>query len=417
MNTKKKQKYPLLLLSVFSALLLYGMRHPEAKADSVKENNRQSISSISDKPLAVFQIELLELAFSTATAIPIDPHINDRSKAQEAVVAACLKLDQPHRALEYIEKIGNWRRGSAYADLAFYYAQRGSAESAHRCVQLADQVAEKAEDWRRDRIRVNIVKTFAWLGEMQKAEEYAASAEDSETGKAVQIKAMASDESAFDEQMKALDDLIASGKFDILRNALEACARIFDRFYSDAKRRSLAEEKIKKSWDKLPIFIRLELLMELAGFALDHTDRPKALELVNEAQNIMGAYQWPLEHRLPMMAKLTGLRFHTGDEQKARADADALRALFDAEGKKIANIYRAGALRPLAEVYRSMGDAKTALSVYKQAVEEGVENPNSRPRALDLSAACCSMAIYAAEPDANLWERIRQIHKGLGQPW
>jgi hypothetical protein len=64
-----------------------------------------------------------------------------------------------------------------------------------------------------------------------------------------------------------------------------------------------------------------------------------------------------------------------------------------------------------------MGDEAGALFVYRQAVEEGVENPNSRPRAEDLSATCCSMALHAVEPDAELWKRIRQISEQLGDPW
>jgi hypothetical protein len=53
----------------------------------------------------------------------------------------------------------------------------------------------------------------------------------------------------------------------------------------------------------------------------------------------------------------------------------------------------------------------------RRFVEEGVENPNSRPRAEDLSATCRSMALHAVEPDADLWKRMRQIGDGLGPPW
>ncbi len=64
-----------------------------------------------------------------------------------------------------------------------------------------------------------------------------------------------------------------------------------------------------------------------------------------------------------------------------------------------------------------MDDTAAALMVYKRAVEEGVENPNSRPRAEDLSATCLSMALHMVEPDAELKNRIRQISEGLGDPW
>jgi hypothetical protein len=131
----------------------------------------------------------------------------------------------------------------------------------------------------------------------------------------------------------------------------------------------------------------------------------------------MDEYEWPLQHRIAVIGKLTALRFRAGDEETARSDADAALALFAEQGKNIVNIWRAGALRPLAQAYQVMGDTATALSVYKRAVDEGVDNPNSRPRAEDLSATCCSMALYAVQPDAELDTRIRQIKDGLADPW
>jgi hypothetical protein len=80
-------------------------------------------------------------------------------------------------------------------------------------------------------------------------------------------------------------------------------------------------------------------------------------------------------------------------------------------------MFRAGALRPLAEAYHALGDRDAALSVYKLAVEEGALNPNARPRAMDLSATCLSLAQSACEPDAELRERLAEMRAGLGSPW
>jgi hypothetical protein len=64
-----------------------------------------------------------------------------------------------------------------------------------------------------------------------------------------------------------------------------------------------------------------------------------------------------------------------------------------------------------------MGDGAAAVAVYKRCVEEGVANPNSRPRADDLAATCCSMALHGVEPDAALWSRLIQVEGKLGDPW
>jgi tetratricopeptide (TPR) repeat protein len=230
-------------------------------------------------------------------------------------------------------------------------------------------------------------------------------------------KAMVGQEQSFEQQIQSLDKMVAMGNFDITKNVLSAYAHLFNRFYADEKKRSIVEEKINSSWTKMPVFIRIELLGQLADFALEHQDLHKALEIVNQAQKFIDDYQWPVENKIPLAAGIVKLRYRAGDIQKAKKDVDALLALYNAQGKQILDIERAETLQPLAEAFQTMGDKATALVVYKKAIDEGTQNPNSRPRAEDVSATCCSMAIFAVEPDTDLWTRIHAAAKGLGNPW
>ena len=240
---------------------------------------------------------------------------------------------------------------------------------------------------------------------------------ESESGKVARVKATLSDKNSFTEQIKALDALIGSGHVDIIKNALDAYAALFDRFYDDAERRSQVEEKIKSGLGSLPVLFRINLLLTLAKSALHHADPGQALQLVNEAQTTTDGHQWPPRYGIPLKARLAALRSRAGDTQQARTDADAALVLYDAVRHQMVDIDRAGALRPLAETYQLMGDTAAALVLYKRVVEEGVQNPNSRPHAEELSATCRSMALYGVEPDAPLWAHMRQIRKGLGPPW
>ncbi len=373
---------------------------------------------LQEAPLAPSQGKLLDLAFDLASAIPADPHIKDRCLTQEGVVTACLQLSQPQRARRYLDQITDWRRGADYADLAFYSVQHGATSAdVEPYLDKAEQTLRGTEDWQRDRIKVKMAKSRAYLGQTEQADQLAGHVEPAETGKVAGVLALTSPNDAFDEQMKRIDALLVQKHFDVLRNALDACVQLFDHFYADETRSSQVEDKVKAAMKKMPIFIQIDVLMALGDAALKHADPRKALELVNEAQHLIDESRWTAEHRLPLGAKLAALRFRAGDKDKAHQDADALHALFDAEGSTIVNVYRAGALRPLAEAYQVMGDAATALVVYKKALEAGVENPNSRPRAEDLAATCCSMAVHGVEPDAGLWQRMEEIQKGLGDPW
>ena len=240
---------------------------------------------------------------------------------------------------------------------------------------------------------------------------------DSEKGKVASVRAQITSGESFDERLRELDALLAAASIDVLHNGLLACAHLFDQFYSDPSRRVIAEERMRSSWGKLPVSLRLELLMRLAESALSHSDPPQGLQIVNEAQTLLDEHPWPLEHYLALSARIARIRYQAGDGARARADADALLRRYEAENQAIVDIDRAGALRPLAEAYQLMNDGAAALVVYAKAIAAGVVNPNSRPRAEDLSATCCSMAVSGASPDAELWSRIRQIAKDLGSPW
>lgn len=370
-----------------------------------------------DKPIAGYQKELLNIAFDVATMIPITPHIKDRSKAQALVVETSLELDQPQQALDFIEKIDNWRRGSGFADFAFYCVRNGYIENISKYLDQAAEISLATEDWRRDQIKVKIAKTQTLLGQVEQVGQLQEGLVESETGKVADAEAMMATEESFQKNIKTLDDLIAPGTFDISKNALFSYTTLYDRFYENQEHRSLIEEKIKTSWTNIPIFIRLDLMMNLIKSSLGHLDKENAIRFVNESQVIFDEFEWEPEYYIPLQAKLITLRFKAGDTQKTHEEADKVLAYFQENGEKIINIYRAETLTPLAETYHAIGDNDSALKVYKLALENAVENPNSRPQAEDLSETCLSLARNAMEPDAELWAQIRQIKEGLSDPW
>lgn len=405
-------------MSVCSTLLLLvSYSYSEGNANVVMKNNSGTVHSLIDKPITNYQDKLLDIAFEISSKIPVKPHIKDRSRSQEAVVKISLKLGQPLRALRYIDKIDNWRRGSCYADLAFYCATNGYTDKIEQYLDLAIQISKDTEGWRRDQLRAKIAKTYTWMGQPQQANQFNISEASSEMGEIVAVKAIIADKDSFDKQVKELEELIVPGNFDMEKSALKAYTHLFNRFYDNKKRRSALEMKIKTSWNKIPIFARIELLIDLAASSLGHSDQEKALELVNEAQVLIDGAQWSPEYKIKLMAKLTKLRFQAGDIRKAKTNLDSLQIFFDTQRNNIVNIYRAEALCLLAEAYQLMGETAIALKVYKKAIEEGVVNPNSRPRAEDLSSSCLSMALHNVDPGTKLYARIHQINKRLGAPW
>jgi len=411
-----------LLPALAAAWLACFSADAQAVAAPPTDGEHAPSAPVADAPLAPFRGELLDLALKSASKMPLDPHIKNRSRAQEAVVDVCLQLDQPARALAGIADIANWRRGTGYADYALYCAQHDRAADAQLAVELARQVADRpadadSQDWQRDRIRAGIARAYLALGRADEAARFGAGVVAAEAGKLHADQAALAAADDFDAQVAALDALLATRDFDQSRNALEAFAQLHRRFYADEARRALAEDRIRTHSDRLPLTLRVDLTLELAGAALDHADKAHALQLVDTAQALVDGVTWTTVDHVTLMARLAGQRARAGDADAARKEATAALALFTAEKARTVDIERAGALRSVAEALQALGDGPGALAVYRLAVEEGVQNPNSRPRADDLVATCCSMALHGVEPDKALWERLHAIGNELGDPW
>ena len=373
--------------------------------------------ALQNRTLREDQARLLEMAFRTASAIPSHPHIKVRSKAREDVVVTCLELDQPERALGYAEQIENWRRGTALADLAFYRVRQGDAGGVNTHLEEAREILGTTEDWRHDRLRVKIARVHAWLGELDQARTLSAGVIDSEAGKIDAVLAMRMEPEAFDDQMDALGAVVTSAGFDRLHNALGTYVELFDRFYDDGARRRGIWEAIQTGWEHLPLEIRIRITVRLTEIALEHDDRAGALELVETAQALLDEATWKPEDRIPMACLLAELRFGAGDEETARANLNVEVERYERGREGIHSIWRGRALRPLAEAHHAMGDTPAALAFYQAAVAEALVNPNSKPRAEDLSAICLSLAAHGIEPDAGLWDDLRYANELLGPPW
>ncbi len=380
-------------------------------------------TGVADGPISAAQNELLRLAFEAATKLPADPHIKTRSRAQEAVVTACLELDQPSRAIACVEKIGDWRRGEAYADVALHLARRGDAASADRYMDLARDVARSckalpdAQDWHADRIFSKVAAACTVLGRTGEARALVAGIATSELAELQSVRAAFSDQTGLDQQVMEADALLATGDLDAIRAAIETYAQAFRRAYGDVEARNRMEANVKEAAKRIPLQLRVEFITELGSFAAENADSAKALELARDATVILDSAKWTASDRIPMVAKLAELRFRAGDRVTARQDLDGALALYSAERDRIVNIYRAGALRAIGEALVTLGDQDGALRAYTRAIEEGVTNPNSRPRAIDLSATCRSMALRGVDVPERLKARIQEICNGLGEPW
>jgi tetratricopeptide (TPR) repeat protein len=380
---------------------------------------------VADAAIARYRLDLLQLAFQAASALPLQPHAKTRSRVQESVVMACLQLDLPRLALQFAERIPDWRRGACLADVAHYCALHGDAAEARRQLARAEEVLseirqdEVAQEWRRDTIRIKLSRAAAALGDPDAAARHGGAVEvqsgtayDAAWAATVASRADYLAGTAIDAEIEQLAKILGEEGTGHAYTALVTCVRLLDRCYADAERRPRLLELARQGDAKLPPDLRLAALVAVAKTAVDHADPTTALAVVRQARELAAT----VPQALHVPAQLAALRWRAGERDEARADFEqALRGYQD-QREQMRQTKRADLLRPFAEASHAMADPQ-AGSLYELVVEEGMENPNSRPRAEDVAATCVSMAVHAFEPDAKLWARLREIVTGLGDPW
>ncbi|MCU0863230.1 MAG: hypothetical protein MUC36_05535 [Planctomycetes bacterium] len=384
------------------------------------------------KPAALqpFQLELLRTAFAAASKFPLDPHHKNRSRAQEVAVAAAFELDQPELAIELAADIRDWRRGCAHADYAWVMATRGRRPEAEQHLKLARQVQQGARDdqngqeWRGDMIALKMSRAYAALGDREQAAA-AAAAIDVATTHAVD----ASWAQTAAERVRLLPPELAAKELAELDlgfptmtlgqqgTALALMARLHERFFTDAPLRAELEQRLTVRYDKVMPALRLDALATMVRTSVARGERDGARALVAAARGIVTNHRWRAEDRLPQAARLCELQFLVGDADRAKVEAEQALGEWHREREQIIDIFRAESLRPLALAWHTMGEADLARDLLAQVLEEGMENPNSRPRCDDLVDTLVAMAVRGIDPTASLWPRIREIVAGLGEPW
>lgn len=380
----------------------------------------------SDAPLSDSQEAALEMAMVAASKIPLVPDSmkKDRSRAQHRVFMACLELDQPRRAAVYLDGIANWRRGAAAADLALYLARRGYDEQViEHYVRLGRATAKLVDSgWKIEYIELRVAQAYLLLGKPEVAEQFSREiVQDLNRGKIDAFRVETEDDLSYEQVSARLDALLESGRFEPIVTGGKAYTALYRRYYSDEARRDEIEGKLREAYKDMQGTVKIDLFVEMGDAALAHGDRAKALSFADEAGALVATPIWRsgVETEYLYAAKVIDLRYRAGAEAQARAEADAMVEKFDEEfEEKLWSHRRADALRPLAELYHTMGLGDLALETYGRALEHGMTNKNSRCRANDLVDTCASMALYGFEPDDRVWARIQEImSEGLGSPW
>lgn len=388
-------------------------------------------TDVVDADVAPFRRELLRLAFGAASKFPSKPHHKNRGRAQELVVVACFELDLPKLALAFAPDVEGWRRGVAYADYA-YWAARHGASPAHveQHLKLAEKVVAEqegdphAQEWRADKIKLKMARALHALGRQDAVDALVGSigaisggAVDTDWARTMSSRTVSLSRVEAKAELARLvdgfDALALGGQY----TSLLTVSAMHGEFFEDLELRRELELLLIERFVKMPPNLRLDALAPLVEHYVSHRNLDGGREVLRRMTEIVEAARWRVEDLMPQLGRIAELRIRIGDRDRARAELDqAVADYFDGRDG-IVDIYRCETLRALALAYHALGDIERADGLLQTALEEALENPNSRPRCFDLVETCVALATRGIEPSDTLGSRLQEVSEGLGQPW
>jgi hypothetical protein len=395
---------------------------PSAAVTGVDPSSHES-DALTDRDVEPFRRELIDLASQTAGLLPSNPHIKTNARLQAQVVQACLDLNLAAKGASLAAKIPNWRRGLAYADLACLCAEQKlptlAKEYGERAMHVLASISEEdsMQEWRGDRIKSRVARMQILSGEVEQAKKLEEGLSSSEVGRNAQVFSSTPSEQLFKDSRPSFLHAIETAPLDQLENLLPAQTKLYSGLYSNETSREQIADDILLAIKRLPVAVRLASLEELALAAFQNADKKESERWTRASSELISKAGGTAEHRIPSLARLAAVKFQTGQHKEATANLANAIALFDLERHTIIEIDRAEVLIAVAEALTTMGEADRANAIYERALTEAGINPNSRPRAEDLVAILCSMAVHSPHMSSDLREKAQALFASLGHPW
>lgn len=364
-----------------------------------------------------WQKSLLDEAFRTASQLPERPHARARARLQEEIANAALELGMIELALSYGDRIADWRRGEVLALAAQRFARAGDMARARTCMAEALDVAATSTGWTRDRVLTEVAAAHVALGDVDSARALAAQVPPEDTGRVEAALSGLVQDGELDRQADAFDQAIATRNFDLARSGIDGYLAWYARVAKDPPRAGRAVKAIRAAAPDLPRDLQVTYAVKLADALAAQGCREECAAELAVATRILGDTEFLAEDVGPLSATVARARARHGDGDGARQLLQSALDTYAARHAEIADVFRAGYLRPVAEALAAVGDDDGARVCWMMALDAGATNPNAKPRTEDLCRTSLSMVHAGVEPDAATRQRMADIRASLKDPW
>lgn len=388
--------------------------------------------------LSASDIQIIDSAAQTVLALPDMPHERTRNRELAVIIDCLIEKGELSLAEEYIGRITNWRAEELKTRLARGYLEKGNQTQAKEIVEQVEWLAntilglksgeimatgeyanylERYDDFRIDRVKSGLSQYYLALDDKKLAESWSADILQSEQAAFTKSKALAVAESDYDASL-AINNLMLGGEiFEGKIAALDGLVHLYGLYFEDREKREFLQEKILTSSVSMPIMYRIDWLLSMSVVAHKNGKQDIAFELHDQAVNLLAAN--PVRPRLffPLKSKIIISNFKIGRTEEASVQSLELYALYQVEEGSIFNIHRADVLVACAEALDAVGLIDDAIAVFKEAVENSMINPNSRPRIEDLTVIMSSILDASIIKLGDIESDLLRLMESVGEPW
>jgi hypothetical protein len=365
----------------------------------------------------------LEWGFKFATAIPVKPHIVDRSKAQYSILKSYIDIDKPETAIRLAEKIDDWRRCLIYADLAYYFAENNSKEKAELCLKRAGECENLLEGhnagWQKDRTLKRMAEVQVITGQWDSIDESGTelSTESAESTKAMMYGRLSGPES-YSKSMDQLRALETSEHLEVKRDVALSYISILNQLGKDASddQCDTLKTRVASVTDMLPLLVKHDILCKLSRTAFETGHWDTGRDVFDEALENLNKREKNARYDVPSLSELARIwRRAGGEPERSESLLREAEALLKKSSLKSTDLART--MSSLALGFGIQGDEEKAWTCFSKALQAAASQVNARPRAMAVTAICNDMAQSGMELTGTINTELANMYETLGSPW
>jgi hypothetical protein len=382
-----------------------------------RETGARQTSSGTDKT------EALEWGFKFASAIPVKPHLIDRSKSQYQILEVYLERDMPDEVAQRASRIVDWRACLSYADLAVYFAREDQEEKvsqySERARECGDRLVDWETSWQRDRVLLRIAEAQVTAGQLKAAEETEAELPAESAGQARTLRLSLMD--GPDDYVKKINQLKSmenSEHMEVRRNVARAYIAILTQldFEVTDEQSATLRTRVYEVAETLPQLMQHEVLCSLSRAAFTASQEEMGRDALEYAEKQLRKHELKARFDVKALTELANIWVEgAGDFQRAES------LLYEAKDLlmkgRLKGTDQVRALISLAQGYGIHGSHEEAWDLFRQALQTADAQVNARPRAMNLTEICAAIGEWGVPWPDDVAKEMKRLYETLGDPW